>query len=454
MPLQAALPKGTRDFLPGAMQQREYIVNTLKEAFKKYGFNPIETPALEKVETLTGKYGEEGDRLVFKLLPRGKKLNQALADGKMESRIEEALRYDLTVPFARFVVQNQNELTFPFKRFQIQPVWRADRPQKGRFREFVQCDADAVGSTSLLQEVEFLALYQEVFKALQLPVILKLNNRKLLFGLAEAFGVQDRFGHFTVALDKLDKIGAQGVLDELTKLQFPVNAVNGFKKILTIGGSNQERLEQLGALCAQSEIGKKGLEELEVVLEGAQNLGISNLQLDITLARGLDYYTGSIFEVTAQGVEMGSIGGGGRYDDLTGIFGKKDLPGIGISFGLDRIQICLQELGLFPDLKEQSTEVLFANFGNSEALFSLGLVQKLRTLGVKAEVYPDAVKLRKQLDFANKNGMAYVVLIGEKEMEAGSFGVKNMSTGEQQQLREIELLEQFNPQNQLGHGLH
>jgi histidyl-tRNA synthetase len=454
MSINASLPKGTRDFLPSAMHQREFIVQTLKEAFKKYGFAAIETPALEKVETLTGKYGEEGDRLVFKLLPRGKKLNQAIVQNKIEDSVEEALRYDLTVPFARFVVQNQNELNFPFKRFQIQPVWRADRPQKGRYREFVQCDADAVGSTSLLQEIEFIALYTEVFSTLKLPITLRINNRKLLLGLAEAFGVQNRFTEFTVILDKMDKVGAEALLAEFEQKNFTKQAVNGFKEMFVLSGTNFKKLEKLKSLCGHTKNGLAGIEELELVLKGVQALNLKNVELDVNLARGLDYYTGAIFEVQALGVSIGSIGGGGRYDSLTGIFGKKNLPGIGISFGLDRIQLCMQELDLFPNLKVEATQILLTNFGHEEAIHSLMLAQALRHLGIYADVYPDAAKLKKQLDYAHKKQIEFVLLVGKQEIEQESYGLKNMITGEQKQLGRIEILELFNSQASKNYGFH
>lgn len=458
MAIKPSLPKGTRDMLPDEMLKREYIINSIKNTFKKYGFSPIETPAFEKVETLTGKYGEEGDRLVFKILPRGRKLTDAIngenPQEQLPKSVEEALRYDLTVPLARFVVQNQSQLIFPFKRYQVQNVWRADRPQKGRFREFVQCDADALGSKSLLQEVDFVAIYTEVFEKLSLPVTVKINNRKILAGLAEAFGVANRVADFTIALDKLDKIGLEGVAKELSEKNFPEKAIEGLKSLTQINGSNQERLGQLEILLKESELGKKGLEELQFVIEACENLNLNkSLSIDFTLARGLDYYTGTIFEVVANDVQMGSIGGGGRYDDLTGIFGMKNLPGIGISFGLDRIQMVLEEKDLYPDLKSSSTQVLFINFGEREALFSLALAKELRDLDVKTEIYPDAAKIKKQMDYANKKGIRRVLMIGENEIKEGKFTLKDMESGEQQVLGKIELLELFNT-NESRYGLH
>lgn len=444
--------------LPQSMMQRQYIIGVIENVFKKYGFQPIETPAFEKVETLTGKYGEEGDRLIFKILPRGEKLKAAVEKGQEQAllnKVDEALRYDLTVPFARFVVQNQNELNFPFKRYQIQPVWRADRPQKGRFREFYQCDADVVGSNSLLQEIEFVAIYSEVFNQLKLPYLIKLNNRKILAGITEKLGISDRFSDFTVALDKLDKIGLEGVNKELEQKGFKADVLSTLEDIVTIKGSNGQVLDKLSALVKDNEIGESGLAEVSFLIEQCKSLGLEeHIQIDLTLARGLDYYTGAIFEVAAQGVALGSIGGGGRYDDLTGIFGMKNLPGIGISFGLDRIQLALDELKLFPDLEAHSTEVLFVNFGEKEALYSMNIAHELRKLNIKTEVYPDSVKLKKQLDYANKKGIAGVIMIGEKEIEEGRYTLKLMKSGEQQNMRKIELLEYFSAEKNTSYGRH
>lgn len=463
MSVKPSLPKGTRDLLPEAMQKREHILSVLKDVFRKYGFLPIETPAMENLSTLTGKYGEEGDRLIFKILNSGdfiKKSDKAAfeqenANAFGQSISEKALRYDLTVPFARFVVQNQNDLHFPFKRYQIQPVWRADRPQKGRFREFYQCDADAVGSDSLLMELEFIRMYDQVFKTLGVDVAIHMNNRKLLAGLASALGITERLGEFTIILDKLDKIGEDGVRADLEKNGFAPEVGDGLFKIIGATGSNEEQLKTIASLVGSTEVGAKGVEEVQFVLDNIAGLHLQNeLVLDISLARGLDYYTGAIFEVKAKNVEMGSIGGGGRYDDLTGIFGMKGLSGIGISFGLDRIQIVMEELGLFTDEQSSSTEVLFINFGDKEALFSLSVANELRDMGVKAEVYPDKSKMKKQLDFANKKNIPNVVMIGSQEMESGKFNMKDMLSGEQKEYSRIELLEHFATQNGKNYGRH
>lgn len=461
MAVKPSLPKGTRDLLPGAMLRRELIINTIKEVFKKYGFAPIETPAMENLDTLTGKYGEEGDRLIFKILNSGDFLSKADQTAFHESESnsfaysisEKALRYDLTVPFARFVVQNQNELTFPFKRYQVQPVWRADRPQKGRFREFYQCDADAVGSNSLLLELEFIRIYDEVFKKLGLEVEIHLNNRKLLAGLATSLGVADRLGEFTVILDKMDKIGREGVEKELKNKNFPSGVAQGLFEVMEASGSNGEKLAALSTFF-DNETGRKGQEEVEYLLRNLERLHLSNtVVLNLGLARGLDYYTGAIFEVTAKNVQMGSIGGGGRYDDLTGIFGMNGLSGVGISFGLDRIEMVMEELGLFKDTETQTTEVLFVNFGEEEALYSFALANELRDMGIKAEVYPDKAKVGKQLDFANKKGIPSVIMIGSKEMNEEKFALKDMKSGNQQEYSRIELLELFSKQES-NHGRH
>ena len=575
--MKPSIPKGTRDFSPTEVANRTYIMNTIKTAFETFGFQPIETPSFENSSTLMGKYGEEGDRLIFKILNSGdyfekltknllnfdnilskykKLINEIVSDisniydkesdfndnhqiftfknsiykplsnisnffdsnfsielffdlqdsvvyKMMTDDIEEskefildlatdvylwnsnidfklknwlankfvnntssnnitsiisekALRYDLTVPFARYVVQHQNEIDFPFKRYQMQPVWRADRPQKGRFREFFQCDADVVGSDSLLQEVELVQLYDAVFTDLKLEgVTIKLNNRKILAGIAEVIGERDKLIDFTVALDKLDKIGEEGVRNELDKNGFDLKVGNGLFEIIGATGSNEERLDVVSKLVSSAEVGAKGVEEAKFLLENLKQLNLKNeVVLDISLARGLDYYTGAIFEVKAKNVEMGSIGGGGRYDDLTGIFGMKNLSGIGISFGLDRIQIVMEELGLFTDEQAASTEVLFVNFGEKESLFSLSLANDLRDLGVKAEVFPDNAKMKKQLDFANKKNIPNVVMIGSQEMEAERFTMKNMSSGTQQEYSRIELLEHFSTQKGNEYGRH
>lgn len=462
MASKASLPRGTRDFLPDTMRKREYVISILKETFSQYGFNPIETPALEKLETLTGKYGEEGDRLIFKVLPRGDKFEKAFnadtaeaARSKLNSNLEEALRYDLTVPFARFVVQNQNEIALPFKRYQIQPVWRADRPAKGRFREFHQCDADVVGTYSLWQEVDFISIYSSVFKQLNLPVKVKMNHRKVLQGITETFNIGPQFQEFTIALDKLDKIGIEGVLEEMKRRELPTEASDALRFIASLQGDPADILSTLKSKLSGSNTGAEGLADLEFVVSNCNELGISDvLELDFTLARGLDYYTGAIFEVKAEGIELGSIGGGGRYDDLTGIFGLKDLPGIGISFGLDRIILAMEEMNLFPEINQSSTELLLLNFGESEALYAAKLAIQLRALGVKTELYPDAAKIKKQLDYANKKGIRYVLMIGSKEIEEGLFSLKDMREGSQQKLGAIELLEAFNHSQNNLHVKH
>jgi histidyl-tRNA synthetase len=365
------------------------------------------------------------------------------------------LRYDLTVPFARFVVQNRNDLVFPFKRYQIQPVWRADRPQKGRFREFYQCDADVVGSNSLLLEIDFIALYSEVFENLNLPIEIRLNHRKVLAGIVENFGLSNHFSSFTVALDKLDKIGLDGVIKEMRAKEMGDGAEKAMASIANLKGSNEELLKELSNLIGDSTVGEEGLNDLKFILTQATDLGVADrLFFDFTLARGLDYYTGAIFEVKAVGIEIGSVGGGGRYDDLTGIFGVKDLPGIGVSFGLDRIELALTEAKLFPKLNSESTEVLFINFGNEEALYCMKLAAQLRTLGVKSEVYPDSTKLKKQMAYANKKEIAYVVLIGSNEMTNGRYTLKDMRTGEQSEMGKIELLEKFNGAHSNSYGKH
>ncbi|MGP1478418.1 MAG: histidine--tRNA ligase [Capnocytophaga sp.] len=447
-----SIPKGTRDFSPAEVAKRNYLMNTLKEAFTAFGFQPIETPSFENYDTLMGKYGEEGDRLIFKILNSGdftqgvKQEDWELKNPqKLTPQIsEKALRYDLTVPFARYVVQHQNELTFPFKRYQMQPVWRADRPQKGRFREFYQCDADVVGSTSLWQEVEFVQLYDAVFTALNLKgVTIKINNRKILSGFAEMIGETDKLIDFTVALDKLDKIGEEGVIKEMAERGISAAAIEKIKPIFALKGTFAEKLSALKEILQTSEIGLKGIEELTFIENQISALGLQTafLDLDVTLARGLNYYTGAIFEIAAPaGVQMGSIGGGGRYDDLTSIFGLKGMSGIGISFGLDRIGLVMEELDLFPASLSSTVEVLCLNFGNAEALQSMKLLQRLRAMGKKAELYPDAAKIKKQMDYANKRNIPFVVMIGESELAKGTFVLKNMLTGTQEEylIQEIE----------------
>ncbi|TVZ09289.1 histidyl-tRNA synthetase [Cellulophaga sp. RHA_52] len=444
MAQKPSIPKGTRDFSPSEIAKRNYIFDIVKKHFQTFGFQPIETPSFENSQTLMGKYGDEGDRLIFKILNSGdylNKVNDEVYQQKDSSLLtpkisEKALRYDLTVPFARYVVMHQNEIDFPFKRYQIQPVWRADRPQKGRFREFFQCDADVVGSDSLLQEIELVQLYDAVFTNLKLTgATIKLNNRKILAGIAEVIGAKERLIDFTVALDKLDKIGVEGVTKEMLEKGISEDAIQKATPLFSLAGTNTEQLKVLAELLKDSEEGKKGVEELTFIIKAVEKLGLqsANLAIDVTLARGLNYYTGAIFEVAApSGVKMGSIGGGGRYDDLTGIFGLKDVSGVGISFGLDRIYLVLEELNLFPEEINKSLEILCVNFGDNEAFAALELVTELRKNGVKADVYPSAVKMQKQMKYANKRNVPYVVLIGEQELLNGDFVVKNMEKGDQQ----------------------
>jgi histidyl-tRNA synthetase len=434
--MKPSLAKGTRDFSAAEVQKRQYIMNVLREQFELRGYDPIETPSFENIETLTGKYGEEGDRLIFKILRSGdftSKIDEGLWADKnpkaLTSKVaDKALRYDLTVPFARYVVQHQNELAFPFKRYQMQPVWRADRPQKGRFREFYQCDADVVGSDSLWQEVELIQLYDASFTKLGLSTTIKVNNRKILAGMAEVLGINDSFIAFTVAVDKLDKVGEEGVLKEMRSQALPESAVTTFGQWLAEGLT----LERLNGLLAGSSEGRLGLDEMNFVLSQAKpGLNSAELVFDFTLARGLNYYTGTIFEVAANGVSMGSIGGGGRYADLTSIFGMKNTSGVGISFGLDRIYLCLEELDLFPTTVANAAAVLFANFGAEESVIAYRWVAKLVASGIRAELYPDASKLKKQFDFADKKGIGYLALVGTNEMSASAIPVKNLATGEQ-----------------------
>ena len=437
MAQKPSTPKGTRDFSPEVMLKRNYIIKVIKNAFQTFGFLPIETPSMENSSTLMGKYGEEGDRLIFKILNSGdylKKvdLNSDLDAKKMIPKIsDKALRYDLTVPFARYVVQNQNDITFPFKRYQIQPVWRADRPQKGRFREFYQCDADVVGSRSLLYEVEFIQLYDKVFSELKVPTVIKLNNRKVLSGIAEIIGAEDKLIDMTVAIDKLDKIGLDLVKEEMLQKGISDSAIKKIEPILNMEGDAIKKIATMRRVLADSDIGIEGVNEVQTVINKVLNLGLesADLDFDLTLARGLNYYTGSIFEVEVKGVKMGSIGGGGRYDDLTGVFGLKDLPGLGISFGLDRIYLVLEELDVLPNLEADFTQVLFVNFGDKEADYCLNVLSELRKAGINSEFYPDSAKMKKQMNYANKKSIPYVVLIGEDEMNSGLLKVKNMKDG-------------------------
>lgn len=455
MSKKPSVPKGTRDFSPAEVAKRNYIMQTIKAKFQLYGYQPIETPSFENADTLLGKYGEEGDRLIFKILNSGDFLSKvddfALSEknsNKVSPQItEKALRYDLTVPFARYVVQHQNEITFPFKRYQMQPVWRADRPQKGRFREFWQCDADVVGSTSLWQEVELVQLCDDVFNLLQLKgATIKINNRKILSGIAEMMGAENKLIDFTVALDKLDKIGEEGVINEMLAKGIEQTAIDKLKPLFSLSGSTEARLSKLKKLLAASPIGLEGVDEVAFVVNSVNELGLkaSSIELDVTLARGLDYYTGAIFEVAApEGVQMGSIGGGGRYDDLTGIFGLKGVSGVGISFGLDRIYLVLEELGLFPATVEENTQVLFINFGEKEALYAQKAITQLRNNNIPAELYPDTAKMGKQMTYADKRNIPFVVLAGESEINNAGYTLKNMKTGEQQEVSLNELIEKI-----------
>ena len=439
--MKPSLAKGTRDFTAKEVSRRRLIINTLQNNFELFGFQPLETPSFENLSTLTGKYGEEGDRLIFKILNSGDYASKTKDEDwnsknsqKLISQIsEKALRYDLTVPFARFVAMNQGTLTFPFKRYQIQPVWRADRPQKGRFREFYQCDADVVGSESLWQEVELVQLYLKSFSDLKISVTLHLNNRKILTGLAEYAGIADQLIDFTVALDKLDKIGKEGVVKELLEKNIAQTSIDKLDFLFSQSDDAMENLLQLKQKFAGNEIGSKGVEELEFVLAKCFHLGISaeNLKFDITLARGLDYYTGAIFEVKADGVEMGSIGGGGRYNNLTEVFGVKNIPGIGISFGLDRIYLVMEELQLFSEEDGTVVRYLFANYGDNEAGEAMKIIAELRSKGIAAELYPENAKLKKQFTYAEKKGIPNLVFYGEQEISESKITVKNLESGEQ-----------------------
>lgn len=447
-----SIPKGTRDYSPEIMVKRNYIFDTIKSVFKLYGYMPLETPAMENLSTLMGKYGEEGDKLLFKILNSGDFLS-GITEGELQEKnslkltnkiSEKGLRYDLTVPFARFVVQHQNELSFPFKRYQIQPVWRADRPQKGRYREFYQCDVDVVGSDSLLNEVELIQIVNEVYHRLKINVRLLINNRKVLAGIAETIGYPDKLTDITVAIDKMDKIGLENVNAELRDKGITEEAIGKLQPILNLSGSNQEKLEQLRNVLKGSETGLKGVEELTTVFKYIQALNISTeIKLDLTLARGLSYYTGAIFEVKALDAEIGSITGGGRYDDLTGIFGLKNMSGVGISFGADRIFDVMNQLDLFPKDANTTTQVFFVNFGSQEELYCLPILKTLRANGINAEIYPDASKMKKQMTYADKKGIPYVALVGENEMKSGIVSLKNMTSGEQENLTTEELIQKL-----------
>ena len=455
MAQKPSTPKGTRDFLPDVVAKRQYIFNTIREAFEVYGFSPIETPSFEHTSTLLGKYGEEGDRLIFKILKSGDKMKdadlQALEQGNLprfaNSLSEKALRYDLTVPFARFVVQHQNDLSFPFKRYQIQPVWRADRPQAGRYQEFYQCDADVVGSDSLLFEVDFIQLFDEVLSKLNIPqVSIKINNRKILTGIAEVSGQSDKIVPITVAIDKLDKIGLDGVLKELSEKGVSADGIEKIQPLFEISGSTEERLVQMKDYLANSEVGLEGISELEYLFEATQKLGLrdTKVEFDVTLARGLNYYTGAIFEVKCGATSIGSICGGGRYDDLTGIFGMKNMSGVGISFGADRIYYVLEELDLFPESVDNLLDLLFINFGDEEAAYCMGVVKQMRMAGISCELYPKSAKMNKQMKYANDRGVKFVALVGKNEMEHGVLRIKNMDTGEQEDIQPDALANHLN----------
>lgn len=445
--MKPSIPKGTRDFSPAEMARRNYIFNTIRDVFRLFGYNPIETPAMENLSTLMGKYGEEGDKLLFKILNSGdflrgvdmKLVEEGNCPRLAPQLCEKGLRYDLTVPFARYVVQHRAELQLPFKRYQIQPVWRADRPQKGRYREFYQCDADVVGSDSLLNEVELLQLIDEVFRRLKIRITLKLNNRKVLAGIAELIGAPDRLVDITVAIDKIDKVGIDNVNAELIERGLSEEAVARLQPILAISGTLEERLDALEKLLAGSEIGSLGVRELREVTSGVTALGLdAELDLDVSLARGLNYYTGTIIEVKAKDVEIGSITGGGRYDNLTGVFGMPGLSGVGISFGADRIYDVLNALDLYPADARTATQVMFVNFGTAEAAASLLMIKEMRALGIACELYPDAAKMKKQMAYANATEVPFVAMVGTDEMERGVLSLKNMATGEQVTLTPAE----------------
>ena len=450
MAQKPSIPKGTRDFSPAEMARRNYIFDTIRQAFKLYGYKQIETPAMENLSTLMGKYGEEGDKLLFKILNSGDYL-KPVGDEELTERncarlasklCDRGLRYDLTVPFARFVVQHRDELTMPFKRYQIQPVWRADRPQKGRYREFFQCDADVVGSDSLWNEVDLLSLIATVFRNLKIRTCIKLNNRKVLSGIAEVIGEADKLIDITVAIDKIDKIGIDKVNEELSQKGLNDEAISRLRPLLELSGSNSEKLQTLSELLASSEIGLKGIEELKEVLDGIDTLGHEcDVELDVSLARGLNYYTGTIIEVKALDVEIGSITGGGRYDNLTGVFGMSGLSGVGISFGADRIYDVLNQLNLYPEEISNTVKVIFVNFGQAEAVQSAKYIAQLRQQGISAELYPDSTKMKKQMNYANDNKIPFVAIIGETELQDGTIAVKNMNSGEQKTMSINELID-------------
>lgn len=446
-----SIPQGTRDFAADTLRKRQYIINTIRECFERYGFEPLETPAMEQIDTLLGKYGEEGDKLIFKILNNGLdhpgKTDKArvafeeVLSGKYQKYItERALRYDLTIPFARFVAMNHGQIPMPYKRYQIQPVWRADRPQKGRYREFYQCDADVAGTYSLLSDAEFALLYLEVFKKLHLPIEVKLNNRKILYGLAEVSGYAADVQVITTAIDKIDKIGIQKVLEELQSKSISPEAIAVIEQFLLIRGDNREIITQLNSLLKESEEGLKGVSELEEVLRIAGADKFSNLQIDCTLARGLNYYTGTIYEVKATGVDMGSIGGGGRYDDLTGLFGISGIPGVGISFGLDRIYDVMEELSLFPAEIAQRIQAIFFNLGEKESIYAFGLMNQCREAGIASMIYYEAAKLDKQFKYADKKNIPFAIIAGSHEMSESTCMVKELKSGKQEKVSSAELI--------------
>ena len=449
MAQKPSIPKGTRDFSPVEMAKRNYIFNTIREVFHLFGYQQIETPSMENLSTLMGKYGDEGDKLLFKIQNSGDYFS-GLTDEELLSRnaaklaskfCEKGLRYDLTVPFARYVVMHRDEISFPFKRYQIQPVWRADRPQKGRYREFYQCDADVVGSNSLLNEVELVQMIDRVYGKFGIRVSIKINNRKILTGIAEIIGEADKIVDITVAIDKLDKIGLDNVNAELASKGIPQEAIEKLQPIIMLSGSNEEKLETLKTVLAASETGLKGVEESEFILKTVASLGVkSDVELDLTLARGLNYYTGAIFEVKALDVQIGSISGGGRYDNLTGVFGMSGMSGVGISFGADRIYDVLNQLDLYPKEAVNGTQLLFVNFGEKEAAYCLPVLSAARDAGIRAELYPDSAKMKKQMSYANDKNIPFVAIVGENEMNEGKLTLKNMTTGEQSLLTPEELL--------------
>jgi histidyl-tRNA synthetase len=449
MAQKPSIPKGTRDFSPAEMVRRNYIFNTIKDVFRLYGFQSIETPAMENLSTLMGKYGEEGDKLLFKILNSGdfiSKVPQEMLDEKNSNKLttklsEKGLRYDLTVPFARYVVQYRNDIAFPFKRYQIQPVWRADRPQKGRYREFYQCDVDVIGSNSLLNEVELVQIIDEVFQRLGINTTVKINNRKILAGIAEAIGEADRMVDITVAIDKLDKIDLEKVNAEMLDKGISQEAVDKLQPILKLEGTTVEKLAQIETVIGATEIGAKGIAEMRTMFAYLENVELNTtIELDLTLARGLNYYTGAIFEVKSNDVQIGSICGGGRYDDLTGIFGMPDVSGVGVSFGAERIYDVLVQLNAFPEESLETTKALFVNFGEKEEAYCLPVLAQLRKNGINAEIFPESAKMKKQMTYANRKEIAYVILAGDNEMAAQKFTLKNMETGEQQLVDTQELI--------------